>query len=323
VAFGNIVDAGLAASAPVLYHTGFVPNGAFYQVVTEDFAKKDPTCPDLVRTAFSRILNLVSTPQGRVEVSQKLQLCSVLEEGAAATRILALWAENAFATLAMLNYPYAVDGLPANPLLLACTVMKSNIDPIEALRHSLGVFYNASNDPVPCFNISEEFYPCADITGCGGGVGDPDAMSWDYQSCTEIVSNVDTNNMTDMFPSAPYDYTALVEYCQETWGVFPDPLSVPSHYNYTFTTRLILSNGQLDPWYPGGVLPGSGCPVDKEIYCIMIEDAAHHLDLRGTDPVNDPKSVTEARSYESSIITKWVTQIRKEKEEKMLLNENQ
>ena len=54
------------------------------------------------------------------------------------------------------------------------------------------------------------YYPCADITGCGGGVGDPDALSWDYQSCTEIVSNVDTNDITDMFPAAPYRYIATL-----------------------------------------------------------------------------------------------------------------
>jgi hypothetical protein len=34
-------------------------------------------------------------------------------------------------------------------------------------------------------------------------------MSWDYQSCTELVSNVDTNGVTDMFPNAPYDFPAL------------------------------------------------------------------------------------------------------------------
>ena len=84
-----------------------------------------------------------------------------------------------------------------------------------------------------CFNISEEYYPCADITGCGGGVGDPDAMSWDYQSCTELIADVDTNGVTDMFPSAPYNFASLSQYCKDTWGVQPDPFKLPHKYNYT------------------------------------------------------------------------------------------
>lgn len=79
-----------------------------------------------------------------------------------------------------------------------------------------------STSPVPCFNVTEEYYPCADITGCGGGVGDPDALSWDYQSCTEIASNVDTNGVTDMFPAAPYNFTAVEDYCKRRWGTVPE-----------------------------------------------------------------------------------------------------
>jgi len=76
---------------------------------------------------------------------------------------------------------------------------------------------------------------------------------------------------------------------------------------------LILSNGALDPWYPMGVLPGPICPEGRDITCLLIDDAAHHLDLRGSDPKNDPPAVVIARLVESNIITKWVDEIKMEK----------
>jgi hypothetical protein len=142
------------------------------------------------------------------------------------------------------------------------------------------VAYNTTND-LKCFNISQEYYPCADITGCGGGDDDPDARSWDWQSCTEIISNPDTNNVTEyvhtlslftykshsytgncsldlttptsrsMFPPAPYNFTALQIYCAQRWNATPDPLKIPQMYNYTTGSRIIFSNGDLDPWWPG------------------------------------------------------------------------
>lgn len=93
---------------------------------------------------------------------------------------------------------------------------------IQAHTFLLSPFSMHSSAPVPCFNVTAEYYPCADITGCGGGVGDPDALSWDYQSCTQIVSNVDTNNVTDMFPPAPYNFDAVVAYCAKRWGTKPE-----------------------------------------------------------------------------------------------------
>ena len=171
------------------------------------------------------------------------------------------------------------------------------------MGQTIGVYYNSTLD-LPCFNISAEYYPCADITGCGGGVGDPDAMSWDYQSCTEIVANVDTNGVTDMFPPAPYNFDNLVLYCQYTWGVTPDPLKIPTMYNYTTSSRIIYSNGFLDPWWPGG-LETSNIP---SIIPIHMKTAAHHLDLRGSDPA-DPSDVTNARIQETGIINAWLSEI--------------
>jgi hypothetical protein len=43
----------------------------------------------------------------------------------------------------------------------------------------------------------------------------------------------------------------------------------------------------------------------SETYCLLIDSAAHHLDLRGGDPL-DPLAVVEAREYETQIIFAWL-----------------
>lgn len=308
-AYPDDVDGSLAASAPVRYHQGLqppVPAGSFFKIVTDTFANTDPTCPTLVRRAFVRIDSLAATLAGRAVVTKALRLCTPLADGADALHMLALWIENAFALLGMINYPYATGGFVAHPLAASCEAMRQGGGSAESLLSDLadavGIAYNNTGD-LTCFNITDEYYPCADITGCGGGVGDPDALSWDYQSCTQIVSNVDTNNVTDMFPSAPYSFDAIVAYCQRTWGTTPDPLAIPRRFNITAETasRIIFSNGLLDPWWPGGILER----LSDTLIPILIADAAHHLDLRGTMP-DDPPAVTAARTLEVSIISDWL-----------------
>lgn len=71
VAYPAFIDAGLASSAPLLYHTGMVPGGGFFKIVTEDFAQHDKKCPDLVRRAFSSIYQKATTASGRAEITQK------------------------------------------------------------------------------------------------------------------------------------------------------------------------------------------------------------------------------------------------------------
>jgi len=313
IAYPNVVAGSLASSAPVRYHPFLydgTKSGAFYAVCTADFAKNNKDCPDMVRSAFNQINSLFSTSSGREQLSAELGLCSTIGEGADEQRLLNLWIENAFASLGMENYPYAIGDLPPFPMEYACEVMSTGLTSsnlIQNLGKTVGVWYNSSQT-LTCFNISAEYYPCADITGCGGGVGDPNAMSWDYQSCTEIIANVDTNNVTDMFPPAPYNFDRLTEYCNQVWGVSPDPLLIPEKYNYTTSSRIIFSNGYLDPWFPGGVLQD----VSINLIALQMEDAAHHLDLRGSDP-NDPPSVVATRQIEEEIIVGWLSQVIDEK----------
>ncbi|KAH3763197.1 dipeptidyl-peptidase family protein [Pelomyxa schiedti] len=311
VAYPDIIHASVAGSAPVRYHTfGDVKNGDYFAVTTRDFGHKNQNCPNLVRSAFNEIIAKDSTPDGRQWITEQLRLCSPLEEGEDALRLVALWIENAYAQLAMLDYPWPNSGavLPAWPIDVSCDVMLGTGSLTYLLGQSIGVLYNNTLD-LKCFNITEEYAYCADLTGCGGGTGDPNAMSWDYQSCTELISNVDTNNVTDMFPPYPYDYEELCEYCAETWGATPDPLGLSTRFDWSNSTRIIFSNGLIDPWWPGGVLQTS---VALEQYSIIIPQAAHHLDFYGSDPVNDPVSVVKARQQEEGILNEWIAEINAE-----------
>lgn len=63
----------------------------------------------------------------------------------------------------------------------------------------------------------------------------------------------------------------------------------------------LYSNGDLDPWYPYGVLKSD----NPSIVTVMIEGGAHHLDLRNSNK-KDPKSVIRAREIHRENMRKWI-----------------
>ena len=61
------------------------------------------------------------------------------------------------------------------------------------------------------------------------------------------------------------------------------------------------SNGALDPWSAGGVTKN----ISDSLVAVLIEDGAHHLDLRHKNP-QDPPSVVQARNVEKRYIAQWL-----------------
>lgn len=64
-------------------------------------------------------------------------------------------------------------------------------------------------------------------------------------------------------------------------------------------------NGLLDPWFGGGVLKS----LSDTLIAILIEGAAHHLDLRSSNPA-DPKPVIAARQEILKWINRWIKEAR-------------
>jgi dipeptidyl-peptidase-2 len=318
IKYPHIVDAALAASAPILF-TGSDVDYTFFQAITDDFYNADSTCPGLVRQAFDQLLQLAAQGQSGLDfLTRQFSLCSPLKTTQDAEHLL-LWVVNAFTSIAMCDYPYPTGflaPLPAWPVNVACKIMtgKQDMDAtlLSRLAQAAGLFYNGTSGTLTCFNITDEFVECADQTGCGTG---PAGWAWDYQACSELNYLPSTNNVTDMFPPRLWDSDKLSKYCASAWGIQTRPDWLTLEYGLTpallkkSPSRIIFSNGLLDPWHVGGVLES----LSDSLVAVIIKDGAHHLDLRASNK-DDPQSVITARKQEVALLHQWIDEISSERQ---------
>lgn len=111
----------------------------------------------------------------------------------------------------------------------------------------------------------------------------------------------------EMFEEKRWDLTDFSQACFEKWGVRPHaqmPILEYGGRNLDGYSNIIFSNGLQDPWSAGGVLEDYS--NSDTVLAIVMPDAAHHLDFRGSHP-KDPESVKQARLFHMNIIWKWLT----------------
>ncbi|KAK0041783.1 dipeptidyl peptidase 2 [Biomphalaria pfeifferi] len=170
---------------------------------------------------------------------------------------------------------------------------------LEGLANAAGVFYNNS---LQCYDIYSEFIECSDPSGCGTG---PDAIAWDYQACTELLSPRGSNSVTDMFPILPWNPELRAAYCQKKYGITPrDNWTAVQFWgqNIKSASNIIFSNGNLDPWMGGGVNED----LSESLLSVTVIGGAHHLDLRSSNQL-DPPGVVLAREKEKAILRQWLS----------------
>ncbi|ETO24400.1 lysosomal carboxypeptidase [Reticulomyxa filosa] len=315
-----IVDMALASSAPWYLLLGLVNDNSYYRIITEVFQSYNGQCVDIVRSAFSSLNQLLYQWKQFELVTNLFGLCEEMLTEDEDIEWFYLWIKNAFGNLAISNYPYAIGSLPSWPLEYGCTVMlnafwessDSDLASIYALANLTNYYYfNNSNYPWDtqshCFNTTKDFPFCSDHIWCGTGVS---AQVWNYQQCTQVVINAITNNITDMFPPSLWDIANMTSYCAEKYGANLNleeeiqwmRIWEPQDIVETGIDKIIFSTGMIDPWSAGGFLSNN---LSYDMPVILIEDAAHHLDLRWSNP-SDPISVVLARKEEIEYIQMWL-----------------
>lgn len=295
IKYPHIFHGAIAASAPVRLFVDFTPCESFNQVVTRTFKNTSESFTTNVRKTWEAMNEKSVTAEGLKWLSSNFRLCQSLNTEADFIRFttqLVFMYNN----MAMADYPYPANffkPMPAWPVKVACGFMNdsysSDNDLLVALSNVVNFFYNYTGEN-PCIDFKEK-------PGLGYDL-------WLFQECTEIVFPICADGVNDMFEPFPWNFAEFSKYCYAKYNVTSHEYMAEMAYgggNISAASNIVFSNGLLDPCIAGGIVES----ISDSLVAVLIEEGAHHLDLRVANPA-DPPSVVEARELEKFYIRKWI-----------------
>lgn len=297
--YPHLVDGALAASAPDLHFQQTTNPYLFAQTATLPYSLYGNLCDETIRAGFRALV--AAGAQDYYMLTQIFRTCELVQD----TQLLLDWAVDGLSNLAMLNYPYEVNYtalLPANPVNYACDQLPTT--PVQTSYEALSALYKAAN---VYYNYTGEAYCTQLSSNLTYGID----WLWSYVRCTTLIMPIGMDGVNDMFYSRPWDIWEFLAFCTERFGNIKAQITYPAIMyganNYTgnlfrYMSNVIFSNGEIDPWQSGGVFP----PLNPALLPIYIPNAAHHLDLRASNPA-DPPSLTSARIQETTTIVSWLS----------------
>eukprot|EP01025_Chloroclados_australasicus_P052034 TRINITY_DN6058_c0_g2_i3.p2 TRINITY_DN6058_c0_g2~~TRINITY_DN6058_c0_g2_i3.p2 ORF type:complete len:518 (-),score=39.61 TRINITY_DN6058_c0_g2_i3:911-2464(-) len=302
--YPHIVSAAVSSSGPV----GVFPNlhppyntETYWEVVTKGATQQGGSpqfCAQNVRKAFSTLFQTSALEGGLRNISSAFNLCSPLrnEED---LLLLAYVIQGAFDALAMYNYPFPLQKLPARAYQHACEYLREEFMDgtylLEGLANASWVYYRTHSDK-----------DCLQLQVAGPAAGD---KNWEYLVCTEMLAQEQpywpTNGVTDMFwDQGNYTFERLTQHCLNEFGVVPKRDWGALQYggkNLYAASNIVFFNSLFDPWSTGGVLSN----LSDRLVAVTVAMGGHHGDIYGKQPVDTPE-LDAVRDVEMTLIWDWV-----------------
>ncbi|CAG5119919.1 unnamed protein product [Candidula unifasciata] len=296
IRYPNIIYGALAASAPIWQFTGLTPCNAFYETTSNTWLQTSKICVANVQQSYQTLEIIASQAGGLNFISSTFKLCTPLVSTTDIEPFKAFLADM-YVNFAMVDYPYAANfmaELPAWPIQVACSYLAEPLKGealLTALSQVTNLYFNYTGE-TKCVNWTDD-----------GSTGSLGYQGWDYQSCTEMVMPM-CSNSSGMFYDVTWDFQKVSDDCYSRYKVRPRENWITLEYwgkLLNGVSRIIFSNGLLDPWSSGGVLQS----ISDSVIAIQIPQGAHHLDLR-THNDNDTRAVRGAREQETNILRNWL-----------------
>ena len=330
--YPHAIAGAIAASAPLRvfarWQTPDWDSSTYWATVTRGAnatGGSAPRCSRNVRSAFDAMLAHGATADGRRKLTRIFTVCprTPLKLISDVMRLYKLMVFT-FDTLSMGNYPYSSNYLtggramlPPFPLRHACEELADDFGgDVDALLAAL----SAATQVVTNATGEEACVPLPTTDADDG----QDCVLCDYFACTnanpletEYARNGRVSEGGDMFlphgdPSSGVlggiNVTEIEARCTRLYNASPRWHRMAEVYGgadaIAATTNVVYSNGFLDQWSSAGIT-WIGPHSRTDSISLMIDDAAHHLDLMFSHP-EDPPSVTKAREVERTYIARWV-----------------
>ena len=116
-----------------------------------------------------------------------------------------------------------------------------------------------------------------------GTVPDLVPFAWDVQTCNDLPIELGDEPATSCFGWNTFDRYGWNQQCNDRFNLNPQYDWALDFFggrnpgaDFEDSSNIIFSNGNLDPWSGGGILSN----VTSNNIALIIEDGAHHLDLR-------------------------------------------
>jgi lysosomal Pro-X carboxypeptidase len=314
IKYPHAVQGAIAASAPIAAFLGQAPPYdplSFGKQVMRDASAAggaSDSCASTVRSVWPRIFAAGESQAGRALLQASFMLCRPLNSSADALSLVE-WLQSSFDFMAMGSYPFPSDYLlngngvlPPYPMRVACNQLLAgqggaaddDAALFAAMRAAVSVFYNAT--PHTCF----------DLDVVGNNETTLDGRLWDYLACSQLEMPFARDGVHDMFWPQPWDPVADAAACFLMFGV--QTRAYAAHIDYggallSSVSNIVFTNGELDPWLPGGVTQN----ISSSVLAYTLPDVGHHIDLMFTNP-DTPQCVYDVRQVQVNNIKAWIQQ---------------
>lgn len=267
---------------------------SFEDVVVKMFENSEPGCLAAIKSASFEIEG-----KSREYLIKRFNLCDDRGLGPNKGDLFAYVLEG----LPQSDYPYSVGGLPAKPVDVVCKMLVDGHQRQDLMKAASEVVRLVLGDGDKCIPFQDDGLGSTPGGGPGPGM-------WGWQSCTETLHSFSSRALRNF----TFNYSASAAECVNIFGdhhVRPDVGIISQRFGgfnlvsgKPAISRIIWSHGTLDPWH-GWFQNLQQPPLGSDVHHVVMEGAAHHLDLRGTHPA-DPPSVERARLFEKNTISRWI-----------------
>ncbi|ULU03218.1 hypothetical protein L5515_005502 [Caenorhabditis briggsae] len=306
----ELVYAAVGSSGPVQAEVDFKE---YLEVVQNSITRNSTACAASVTAGFNLVAQLLQTTDGRKQLKTAFHTCQDIQLD---DKNLKYFWETVYSPyMEIVQYSGDAAGAFATQLTISNAICKYHLN---AKTDTLTKMKQVND----YFNLVQEYYGCNDInyqafidfmadTSFGYAQSD---RAWVWQTCTEFGYYQSTSSATagPWFggnANLPAQY--YIDECTAIYGGAYNSQEVQTAVDYTnqyyggrdglTTSRILLPNGDIDPWHALGKLTSS----TADIVPVVINGTAHCADMYGASS-HDSIYLTNARQKISDVLDGWL-----------------